>query len=148
MTGLRRALWWLVGGCAVHVAEEYALGWTSWVRELSGVSVSPGLFVAANAAFLLLACAAAFVGPRRPAVALALPSLALINGLFFHVAPTLVLGRVSPGVFSSALLYVPISTWLFWRARREGLLTPGVAVRAVALGAVVMAVPLVVFRLS
>jgi hypothetical protein len=143
-----RGLWLLVGACAAHVVEEYVLDWRSWAQGVSGLHVTWGRFWLVNAAFLCLACAAATVGFRRPAIGLALPSLTLINGLFFHIGPTIVLGRVSPGVFSSSLLYVPISIWLFRRIHDQGRLTREVVLRAVALAGAIMAIPLVLFSVG
>jgi hypothetical protein len=141
-------MWLLVGACAVHVVEEYVLDWRSWAQGMSGLELTWGRFWLVNAAFLCLASAAAIVGFRRPAIALALPSLTLINGLLFHIGPTIAIGRVSPGVFSSALLYVPLSIWLFWRTYEQGRLTRDVALKAVALGGAVMAMPFVLFSVG
>ena len=141
MTTTDRGLWVLVGACAVHVVEEYVLDWRSWAQGVSGLQLTWGRFWFMNAGFLCLACVAATFGFRRPAIGLALPSLTLINGLFFHIGPTIALGRTSPGVFSATLLYVPISMWLFWRIHKQGRLTRSVALKAVSLGAAVMALP-------
>ena len=143
-----RGFWILVAACAAHVVEEYVLDWRSWAASMSGLQPTWGRFWLINAAFLCLACLAAWVGSKRPVIGLALPSLTLINGVFFHLGPTLVTGRVSPGVFSSVLLYVPISSWIYWRAHQEGWLTRGVAVRAIALGGAVMALPFVLFAVG
>lgn len=148
MTPLQRGLWVLVAACAAHVAEEYLLGWREWAQGVSGVSVTWSVFVIANAGFLALACVAAGIGFARPAIGLALPSLTLMNGLFFHIAPTIVLGRISPGVFSATLLYVPISTWIFWRAGRAGQLSGKTATKAVLIGAAVMALPFAIMRVG
>ena len=148
MTPFQRGLWILVGACTVHVAEEYLLDWPSWVGALSGVRVTWGMFLLLNAGFLILACVAASIGLRQPTIGLALPSLTLINGVFFHIGPTILLGQISPGVFSATLLYVPISTWLFSQARRQGQLTLRNVLAAVVLGGAVMALPFVILRLG
>lgn len=148
MTTTDRAFWLLLAACAAHVVEEYVLDWRSWAASMSGLQPTWGQFWLVNAAFLGLACLAAWAGSKRPVIGLALPSLTLINGLFFHLGPTLVTGRVSPGVFSSVFLYVPISSWICWRAHQEGWLSLRVALRAVALGGMVMALPFVLFALG
>lgn len=140
-----RGLWMLVGAAALHVVEEYLLDWRSWAQELSGIALTWDTFWLANAGFLLLACAAAWLGARRPALSLVLPSLTLINGLFFHIGPTLFVGRLSPGVITATLLYLPISIWVFREAHRNGVLTVGVAAMSFALGAAVMALPFLMF---
>jgi len=148
MTTTDRGLWILVAACGAHVAEEYVLDWRTWAQGLSGLQLTWGRFWLVNVAFLCLACLAARAGSGRPAIGLALPSLTLINGVSFHIVPTIVTGQVSPGVVSSALLYVPISSWIFWRAQQEGWLTGGVVLRAVALGGAVMALPFVLFAVG
>lgn len=148
MTTTQRNLWILVAACAVHVIEEYILDWQSWVQGLSGLQVTWGRFWLVNAGFLFFACMAAMIGFKRPVIGLALPSLTLINGLFFHIGPTIVLGRVSPGVVSSVFLYVPLSTILFWQAHKQGLLTFGVTLNAVILGAAIMALPFVLLMVG
>ena len=145
MKGWERGLWLLVGAGALHVGEEYLLDWRSWVQQRSGLVVPWDAFWFVNAGRLVLACAAAWVGARRPELSLALPSLTLINGLFFHIGPTVVLGRISPGVATSTLLYLPISAWVFWRASEDGVLTGRVAVASAMLGVLVMAMPIVMF---
>jgi hypothetical protein len=137
-----KGLWILVIAAALHVVEEYLLDWRSWARGLSGVPVQWDLFYAANTGFLLLSIGAACLGWKRPSVSLALPALVLINGLVFHVGPTLVLRQLSPGVVSSVVLYLPIGVWVYLRAAREGVLTRRVAVASVLLGASIMCLPL------
>lgn len=67
------------------------------------------------------------------------------DGLKFHVGPTLVLRRLSPGVFSSTFLYLPIGVWIYFQALRDGVLTLQVAVSSVILGASVMCLPVALF---
>jgi len=148
MTTIDRAFWILVAACAAHVTEEYVLDWRSWAAGMSGLQVTWGQFWLGNVVFLCLAGFAAWVGPRRPVVGLALPGLTLVNGLFCHIAPTLVTGRVSPGVVTSTVLYVPISSWIYWRAHQEGWLTIRIALRSVALAGAVMALPLLLFAVG
>jgi Protein of unknown function with HXXEE motif len=148
MTTTDRGLWILVAACAAHVVEEYVLDWRTWVASMSGLQPTWGRFWLMNAAFLCLAAVAALVGSKRPLIGLALPSLTLINGLLFHLGPTIVTGRVSPGVVSSVLLYVPISSWIFWCAHQEGWLVRRVAAQAVALALFVMTLPFVLLALG
>ena len=68
------------------------------------------------------------VGWGRPALSLVIPAATLVNAVFFHILPTVAQGRVSPGVYTAALLYAPFSTWAFVGARRDGV--PGRAVAA------------------
>src|SRR6185436_13612175 len=95
-------------------------------------------FLAANAVLVAAAFVLARVGWRRPELSLVIPSATLINGVFFHILPTLVQGRVSPGVYTSALLYVPFSSWALIGAARDGVPRTAIAT-AFAGGALMMA---------
>jgi hypothetical protein len=141
MTTGERGLWVLAGASGLHVAEEYILDWRSWAGGLSGLNLTWELFWIGNGAFLLFAVVAATIGWRHVTISLSLPSLTLINGVFFHIGPTLVLGRISPGVITSVALYVPIGTWVLWRARREGVLSARVLATSFALGTAIMVLP-------
>ncbi len=145
---VKRGLWALVGAGVIHVLEEFLLDWRSWATHLSGVSLSWTRFWLLNACFLVFAVAAAAVGRRSPRFSLALPSLVLINAVGFHIGPTVVMGGISPGVFSAAGLYVPLGAWVFWHAAKDGLLTWSVAVGAAGLGAALMSLPFVLLAIG
>ena len=51
-----------------------------------------------------------------------------MNAIFFHILPTVVQGRASPGVYTATLLYLPFSSWALLGARRDGV--PGRAIAA------------------
>ena len=148
MRNLQYGLWALVAAAVLHVGEEYLLDWRSWAQEVSGLLLTWNRFWLFNAGFLLFAAVAAMWGVRRPVLGMALPCLVLINGIFFHIGPTVVLGRISPGVFTSVLLYLPLASWTWWQAGKAGLLTGGRVAAAVLLGGSMMAVPFVIFALS
>jgi hypothetical protein len=141
-------LWILVVSGGLHVLEELALDWRSWAQEISGLPLTWTRFWLLNAAFLVFASACAAIGVRRPAFGMALPCLVFINGVFFHIVPTVVMGRCSPGVFTSVCLYVPFSIWTTWHAGRVGLLTTRVLLPAVALALGTMAMPFVLLALA
>lgn len=69
--------------------------------------------------------AAAFVlasgGWSWPTLSLVIPSATLVNAIFLHIVPTLVQGRIAPGLFTAAFLYVPFSSWALVGARRDGV---------------------------
>lgn len=148
MSAGNRGLWILVGACFIHVAEERLLNWAGWVHQLTGMEPSWSRFWLINAGFLMFAVSAAAIGWRSPRFSLSLPSLVLINAIFFHIAPTLFLGRISPGAISAVFLYVPLGALLFWRAHKDGLLSRPVIITAASLGAGLMSLPFVLFAVS
>lgn len=61
----------------------------------------------------------------------------LINAIFFHALPTVLQGRIAPGLFTAVFLYVPFSTWALLGARRDGVSRAAIA-RALAGGTAMM----------
>jgi hypothetical protein len=124
--------------CVLHVAEEYLTGWQEWARQTLGIVMPTSRFLLANAVFVMLALLFARSGWRRPVLSLVIPSATLVNAVFFHILPTIVQDRVSPGVYTATLLYLPFSTWALVGAARDGV--PRTAIgTAVAAGTLMMA---------
>jgi hypothetical protein len=130
-------LWVVAVSCAFHVAEEYFTGWQEWAHQTLGIVQPTTRFLAVNAVFVVAALLAARVGWRRPALSLIIPSVTLVNAIFFHILPTIVQGRVSPGVYTAAILYVPFSSWALIGAARDGVPRTAIATALIA-GAVMM----------
>jgi hypothetical protein len=124
--------------CAFHVAEEYLTGWQEWARQTLGIVMPTTRFLVANAVLVVVALMLARVGWRRPALSLVIPSATLVNAIFFHIVPTIVQGRVSPGIYTAALLYVPFSSWALVGAARDGVARRAIATALVA-GTLIMA---------
>jgi len=114
------------------VAEEYFTGWQPWARETLGIVMPTARFLFMNVILVVAAVVLASVGWKRPTLSLIIPAATLVNAIFFHILPTIVQGRVSPGVYTAVTLYLPFSTWAFIGARHDGV--PG---RAIAVASVV-----------
>jgi hypothetical protein len=130
-------LWVVAASCVLHTTEEYFTGWRQWARATLGIDMSRPAFVAANAVLIAAAFVGARVGWRRPTLSLVIPAATLVNAVVFHILPTLVQQRVSPGVYTAALLYVPFSSWAFVGAWRDGVPKRAIAV-AMAAGTLLM----------
>ena len=141
-------LWWApLGAAALHIVEEFVYpgGFASWDRDYRPSirdSITPRLHFVANA-LLIVACAmvgisgvpgAAFdLGGIRyhsavPA-SLSVPGwLALAALLFsiaiFHLVGTFRTRRVSPGVRTGVLLYVPLAAYGYWHFIQAGDVSP------------------------
>jgi hypothetical protein len=131
-------LYAVAASCALHVAEEYLTGWQEWARRTLGIAMPTSRFLFANAAFVILALLFARSGWRRPVLSLIIPSATLVNAVFFHILPTIVQDRVSPGVYTATLLYLPFSTWALVGAARDGVPRTAIAAAMVA-GTLMMA---------
>lgn len=127
--------------CALHATEEYLTGWQAWARQTLGIVMPTGVFLVANAILVIAALGLARVGWRRPILSLVIPSATLINAIFFHILPTIVQRRVSPGIYTAALLYVPFSSWALAGAARDGV--PKTAIAAALLAGTLMMVGVV-----
>ena len=131
-------LWVIAVSCAFHVAEEYLTGWQEWARQTLGIVMPTTRFLAANAVLVVVALLLARVGWRRPALSLVIPSATLVNAVVFHILPTIVQSRASPGIYTAALLYVPFSSWALAGAARDGVARTAIATALVA-GTLMMA---------
>jgi hypothetical protein len=112
-------LWVVAISFGLHATEEYFTGWQQWALQISGVVVPTSLFISANLVAVLAAFAVAGSGWKWPAVSLIFPAATLVNGIFFHILPTIVMRRASPGVYTASLLYLPFSSYAFLVARRN-----------------------------
>lgn len=118
-------LWVLVAAAAAHALEERALGFVPWANSVGGrfgLQLDWTDFYLVNAAVVIWGICAAAVGWRLPGFSLSFPAMQTLNGLM-HVAATVAFLRLSPGVFTGVFLYLPLSGWAFWSARRDGVLT-------------------------
>ncbi len=137
-------LWVVAASCALHVTEEYFTGWREWAFETLGIVMPAAPFLVANAVLVVAALVLARIGWKRPTLSLVIPAATLVNAVFFHILPTVVQHRASPGVYTATLLYVPFSSWAFVGASRDGvpgrdmvvaLLAGALLMTAVVLGA-------------
>jgi hypothetical protein len=130
-------LWVVAASCALHVAEEYFTGWQHWALDTLGIVMPTARFLFMNAMLVIAAIVLASIGWKRPTLSLIIPAATLVNAIFFHIVPTIVQRRVSPGVYTAALLYLPFSSWAFVGAWRDDV--PGRAISmASVLGTLMM----------
>jgi hypothetical protein len=83
---------------------------------------------------------------QAPSFALLLPALQWINGLFFHIIPSLIQKRISPGVVTACVLFLPISTYTYVGAWKDHVLTWDVFILSFIFGALVMASPFIFLK--
>jgi len=126
-------LWVVAVSCVQHPTEEYFTGWQGWARQTLGIAIPTATFLIANTLFAIIAFLLAHqVGWRRPALSLVIPAATLVNAIFFHILPTIVQGRISPGIYTAVLLYVPFSSWALIGAARDGVGRTAIATALVA----------------
>jgi uncharacterized protein with HXXEE motif len=132
---------WTLGvvavSCGLHVIDEYVTGWQSWAVPTFGIVMPTTWFFVMNSVLVAIALRAASLGWRSPTFSLVIPAATLVNAVFFHILPTLLQGRLAPGLSTACLLYLPFSTWAIVGAIRDGVPRRAVAL-AMAGGTVMM----------
>ena len=119
------------------MAEEYFTGWQQWALDTLGIVMPTARFLLMNAVLVVAAVVLASIGWKRPTLSLIIPAATLVNAIFFHIMPTIVQRRVSPGVYTATLLYLPFSSWALVGAWRDGVPRRAIAVASL-LGALMM----------
>jgi hypothetical protein len=141
-------LWVATAAYGLHALEEFMLDWKTWANKVLKLPVDWPIFYVVNALVVVLGIIASTIGWRLPAVSLAFPALMLINAIFFHILPFIAKKKFSPGLISAVVLFLPIGIWLFYGANRDGVLTATTAIIAIALGAGLMAYPIILLKLK
>jgi hypothetical protein len=141
-------LWIAVAAYALHILEEHELNWRDWAQKVLHLPVEWKSFYVVNSLVVVLGVSCAAVGWREPWFGLAFPAVMLINGTFFHVAPTIVTRIFSPGLISAVLLFYPVAGWAYYAAWADGALTVPAGVLSGVLGAALMATPIVLLKVK
>ena len=115
-------LWLMLFAYALHILEEHTLNWLGWARSTLKLDLTWSDFYVTNAIVVVAGISTAMIGWRLPEVSLMFPALALINALFFHIGPTLVQRRFSPGTITAVLLFLPVGIWAYNGAYLDGVL--------------------------
>ena len=116
------SLWAVVMAISLHIIEEYALNYVGWSGRMLQAPISWEIFHLVNGALVVFAIAGAMIGWRAPELSLIMPAVIGLNTIF-HVVTTLVMWRMSPGVCTAVLLFIPATTGAYYGAYRDGVLT-------------------------
>ncbi|MFZ5645938.1 MAG: HXXEE domain-containing protein [Bacillota bacterium] len=129
----------------LHVMEEAFFKWPDWVRKMTGFSHIGWLdFTLVNAVMFALGGTGALVRWEYPVFSLANASLVVINGILFHLLPTLKTRVYSPGLVTGIVLYIPAGTWLYIEAFKEGILNSNILIFSILLGCFYMSLPMLI----
>lgn len=141
--------WLALAAYGIHILEEYELNWRDWARAVIGLPVEWSDFYVTNALVIVLGAVAAELAATVPLLALSFPALMLINASFFHVLPFLRTGgRFSPGLITALVLFYPIGIACYWRAAADHHLGAATLIGSLAIGAMLMASPVVLLKLK
>jgi hypothetical protein len=131
--------WFLPVAAFLHITEEFIFpgGFVPWYRNYKP-SVSPGItvtYLAIVNAVLVIACLLPLaLGPLRAvALWLAMASVVFVNALF-HIRGTIQTRQYSPGVFTSVVLYIPLSLYGYWFVLSRHYASVGTAVSSAVIG--------------
>lgn len=141
-------LWISLFAYALHIYEETVMDWKTWAESVSGFKNIQWVdFFVANAAVIVAGVCTAMVGWQMPSFGLLLPALQLINGLFFHLIPTIYYRRLSPGVITACLFFFPVGLWAYWGALTDGILSWSVLIASLTFACLLMTAPFVFLKL-
>lgn len=145
---LTTAAWLAMAAYCFHIMEEFSFNWRDWARDVIKLPVEWPDFYVTNAVVVAVGIAQAMVASTMPLVALAFSGLMLINAVFFHFLPMITAkGRYSPGAATALVLFLPSIAFSWSTALSTGVADMGTIGVGVALGAVIMAYPIVLLRL-
>lgn len=139
-------LWLATAVYAAHILEEFTYDWKTWAISLSGLPADWPMFYLTNTAVIILGVCCAAIGWKLPEFSLIYPALMGINALFFHLLPTLIFKRFSPGLLTALTLFLPVSGWIYTAAYQDGVLTGRVLIISTLGGMFTMAYPLMLLQ--
>jgi dolichyl-phosphate-mannose--protein O-mannosyl transferase len=107
----------------IHVAEEYwgGEGYPAYMLRVRGVHLSSTRFLVAQALGTVLMAAAVILSRRfnfPHMMVIIMASIVLVNGLT-HTATSISNGSYDPGVFSSALMWIPLGIFSLIRFKQD-----------------------------
>jgi hypothetical protein len=144
---LQTLAWISMSAYAAHIMEEFTFDWRNWARAVIKLPVEWSDFYLTNAVVISLGIAQAELAPTLPLAPLMFASLMLINAVFFHILPFVIMrGRFSPGLVTAILLFFPagIAVW-----REAGVAVDWTTVMLAILGgAALMAYPIIMLNLK
>ncbi|WP_150465807.1 HXXEE domain-containing protein [Francisella sp. SYW-2] len=142
-------LWIALAAYSVHVLEELSFNWKEWANSTLGLkTLEWNHFYVANSVVMFIAIAAAMVGWKLPAFGLIIAALMYVNGIFFHILPTIVQRKISPGVITATVLFLPVASWIYYGAYLDGVLSLANFTLSLVLGGLLMASPIVFIKLN
>jgi hypothetical protein len=107
----------------IHIAEEYwgGEGYPAYILRVRGVHLSTERFLVAQILGAVLMAAGVILARRfnfPHLMIIIMASIVLVNGLT-HTVTSLSNGGYSPGVFSSALIWIPLSIFSLIRFKKD-----------------------------
>ena len=127
----------------LHVAEEYVTGLPAYAGEISGHAMDLPLFLGSNLAFLAILVllqrrAVRLRTDRANAWLIGWSAAHQFCNFVFHAVLMLMFARYSPGMISSALVYLPLSLLLWRAALKEDVVQPTAMTVAILSGGLFM----------
>lgn len=136
-------LWIATAAYGMHMIEETIYDWHGWVRRVLKLNAEWNEFYMVNAIVIVLGGSCAMVGWHLPSAALIFPAFMLVNAVLFHIVPVIVTRIFSPGLFTALVLFLPVGSWAYWGAWRDGVLTAGAVAISGVVGFLLMMFPIV-----
>ena len=131
---MQSILWIMVIAAVLHVFEEYHFNFVGWVQK-HYIKITLNEFIVINSLFILLTVIGAIVFSVFPILSFSVGSLIFINALI-HIAASIKFKNYTPGLFTSLILYLPLSITLFIIGFHLAILTKNQLVISFLLGVI------------
>jgi hypothetical protein len=139
--------WILIIAYLAHVMEEYYFNWKEWVYTLTGINIPWYEFSVINFIVIIYGICIAMIGIKNLYISLTFPALMIINAVIFHIIPTLFKRKISPGVFTSVILFLPLSIMTFYKLNQINKLEKNNIIIAFVGGLIIMLYPIILNRI-
>jgi hypothetical protein len=149
MTSHSYLLWICLSAYAVFILEKVMFDWMNWAQNRLGLmDVNWAEFYCSSAIMLVIGMCCAMTGWSEPGFALLFTASMLIKSVLFYLIPLVLKARFRPGIFSAIVLLIPLSCWAYYGAYTDGMITPAVLVVSLALGVLLLALPMIFYKLK
>jgi hypothetical protein len=139
--------WLLIVAYSAHILEEYFMNWKKWVYTYTKINISWNEFYLINCIVIVYGICIANIGINNLYISLTFPALMIINAIIFHILPTIINKKISPGLFTSILLFLPLSIKTFYEINKIDKLTKENMIMAFIGGFIIMFYPIILNRI-
>jgi hypothetical protein len=130
-----------------HILEEYYLNWQKWVHTITGINIPWNEFYIINFIVVIYGICIAMIGRNNLYISLTFPALMIINAIIFHIVPIIIKHKISPGIFTSIILFLPLSILTFYRINQINRINKKVIIISFIGGFIVMMYPIILNRI-
>jgi hypothetical protein len=139
--------WLLIIAYSAHILEEYFMDWKKWVYILTKINISWNDFYLINCIVIIYGVCIASIGINNLYISLTFPALMIINAIIFHILPTIIKRKYSPGLITSIILFLPLSIITFYEINKTNKIEKEIIILAFIGGFIIILYPIILNRI-